>query len=532
MNDKDIKAFRALTSQADIVKVELNAIGQHLAGARRKFFQNPSDELKGEMTELEKKGVAASDRLNDIIKDMGALLKLTAEEIEDIETARETGDSPPRYSRDQLTVDQVAPTGGDVNTLLSQSFDKLLELIPASTLTTYRSLAMESPCIKRENGLLSIVKGVVPESESPQIHRFAQCVNESHFWLTNNPNYDMFAGASLVPQIARLAERLDVLSNVPGAMKRIRSLWRGTSRDVDSTIFELLVAAGCAIKGRSVEFLEPRGGKTPDLRCHDPYPIVIECKRKRVLTEYELSEERVMRSLFEKLDTYARAAGMWGMFLLELSIESKLISIDEIVSCLLQLRFAGKSGSRATWPWGTATYVESAKLVNIGGNTRMYSPFMLNEVFGWNSDLAEWDGLICRVRNFYEPVLDMAEEPVGLLWVNSSEQAIKKRSWGPMSTLNEAIEQVPPGEFGIPFVAYQEGARSAIADIRTLNLADWLKECCHPANVRVPFGRIFRLYPRPLQHGAPDFIESSISFVADYGDNILPSLFPSNVIVH
>ena len=161
----------------------------------------------------------------------------------------------------------------------------------------------------------------------------------------------------------------------------------------------------------------------------------------------------------------------------------------------------------------------------------MYSPVLLNALFAWNSDLAEWDGLVCRVGNHAESIVNIAEEPVGLLWVNSSEQAIKKRSWGPMSTLNEAIEQIPPGEFGIPFIAYQEGARSKIADMRTFNFTEWLKGCSHPANIRVPLGRIFRLYPRPLEHGAPDFIESSMSFIPDYGDDVLPGMFPSTVIV-
>ncbi|MGN4154870.1 hypothetical protein ACS0Y3_31385, partial [Burkholderia gladioli] len=404
-------------------------------------------------------------------------------------------------------------------------------LMPASTLEEYRTLESGSPWRRGTDGLLSIVKGVVPESEYPQIHRFAQGIGESRALLTNDPDYDMFAGASLIPQIARLAERLEVLSEIPGAMKRIRSLWRGPSKDVDSTMFELLVAAGCAIKGRSVEFLEPQGGKTPDLRCHDPYPLVIECKRKRVLTEYEITEERAMRELFNKLETGAREAGMWGTFSLHLSVESKTAPTDEIVARLLQMRLAGDSDKTAIESWGTAAYTESARLVEIGDQTRIYSPVMLNAIFSWNSDLAEWDGLVCRVANHAELVVDMAEEPIGLLWVNSSEQAIKKRSWGPMSTLNEAIEQIPPGEFGIPYIAYQEGARSTIADMRTFNFSEWLKGCSHPANIRVPLGRIVRLYPRPLDHGAPDFIESSMSFIPDYGDNVLPEMFPSNVIV-
>lgn len=532
LTDKDKHDFQAFVSQADAVEHELNAMLLRLAEARRSFFRNPSDEAEQKMKELEEESASLSDRFNDIFGSMGALLELTEEEREAIEAAGETGDTPPRYAREQLSASQVAPTGESLDALLAKSFDKLLGLIPTSTLNEYRALASDLRGGKGTNGILSIVKGVVPESEYPRMHRFVQCIGESHAWLTNDPGYDMFAGASLIPQVARLAERLEVLAELPGAMKRLRSLWRGPSGDVDSTMFELLVAAGCALKGRSVEFLEPRGGKTPDLRCHDPYPLVIECKRKRILTEYELAEERAMRVLFEKLDVGARKAGMWGMFSLNLSVETRAAPVDEIVAGLLQLRFAGGPGVSVAWSWGTAAFTELGRHVNIDGNTRMYSPLMLNRVFAWNSDLPEWDGIICRVGNHEELEVDAAEEPVGLLWVNGSEQAIKKRSWGPMSTLNEAFEQIPPGEFGIPFVAYQEGARSAIADMRTFSFGEWLKECRHAANIRAPFGRIFRFYPRPLEHGAPDFIESSVSFIADYGDNVLPGLFPSGVVVN
>lgn len=532
LSDDDKDAFQALATEADAAKRELDSIVLRIADSRRTFARNPLDEARRKLEEAEEEGAVVNGRLHDIVESMAALLELTEDEREAIDAAEQTGDTPSRYRREELTADQIAPTTGSVDALLARSFDRLLRLMPASVLNKYRALEPGPPWLKETKGLISIVKGVVPESEYPRIHRFAQCVVESRALLTNDPCYDMFAGASLIPQIARLAERLEVLSEIPGAMKRIRSLWHGPSKEMDSTMFELLVAAGCAVKGRSVEFLEPQGGKTPDLRCHDPYPLVIECKRKQVLTEYEITEERAMRKLFDKLDAEAREAGMWGAFSLHLSVDSRAAPVDEIVACLLQMRFAGNRCEKVNHSWGTAAYTESARLVEIGGYTRMYSPAMLNAVFAWNSDLAAWDGLVCRVGNYEESVVDMAEEPIGLLWVNGSEQAIKKRSWGPMSTLSEAIEQIPPGEFGIPYVAYQEGARSTIADMRTFNFAEWLKECSHPANIRAPFGRIVRLYPRPLGHGAPDFIESSISFVANYGDDVLPGLFPSTVIVH
>jgi len=239
-----------------------------------------------------------------------------------------------------------------------------------------------------------------------------------------------------------------------------------------------------------------------------------------------------MRELFVKLDAGARSSGMWGTFSLTLSVEAQAVPIDEIVECLLTHQPLLGSPLCRTQPWGTWEYSELPQFTPLGVRTRMYSPIMLDEVFAWNSDLSEWDGLVCRVENHVESTTDAAEKPIGLRWVNINEQAVKKRSWGPMSVLAEAIEQIPPGEFGIVFIANQEGARSAIADMRTFNFATWIKEeASHSANIRVPFGRLFRMYPRPLEHGRPDFIESSIGFVADYGDDVLPGLFPGNVIV-
>lgn len=529
LNDDDKEVFQALAAAAETAKGKMPSIMSRIANARRTFAQSPSDEAHRLLKQAEEEGAVVNGRLHDTLERMAALLELSDDDIQLIESAQRTGDSPPRYSREQLTADRIE-SDDHVDALLERTYESLLRLMPVAALDKYRTLDSGAPWLMRTSGLLSIVKGVVPESERPNVHRFAQCIGVSQALLTSDSRYDMFAGAILVPQIARLADRLEVLAEIPGAMKRVRSLWHGPSKEVDSTMFELLVAGGCAMEGRSVEFLEPQGGKTPDLRCHDPYPLVIECKRKQVLTEYEITEERAMRELFQKLESGARAVGMWGAFKLFLSVESKTAPIDEIVLRLLEMRLAG-AGQSVIGPWGEATYTESARLVNIGGNTRMYSPVMLNAIFAWNSDLAEWDGLICRVGNYTESVVNIAEEPVGLLWVNSSGQAIKKRSWGPMSTLNEAIEQIPPGDFGVPYIAYQEGARSPIADMRTFNFSDWIKGSSHPANIRVPFGRIIRLYPRPLNHGAPDLIESSMTFVPEYADNVLPTMFPSNVIV-
>lgn len=51
----------------------------------------------------------------------------------------------------------------------------------------------------------------------------------------------------------------------------------------------------------------------------------------------------------------------------------------------------------------------------------------------------------------------------------------------------------------------------------------------HRNDIRVPLVVLIRLYPRALEHGQPDLIESAMQFVASYGDDALPELFPATV---
>ncbi|MNL28582.1 hypothetical protein D3C87_1502310 [compost metagenome] len=68
-----------------------------------------------------------------------------------------------------------------------------------------------------------------------------------------------------------------------------------------------------------------------------------------------------------------------------------------------------------------------------------------------------------------------------------------------------------------------------MADRRTEGFVDWLKEATHAPNIRVPIGRLVRLYPRALGNGSPDLIESTVRFEADYCDDVLPTMFPSAI---
>ena len=93
------------------------------------------------------------------------------------------------------------------------------------------------------------------------------------------------------------------------------------------------------------------------------------------------------------------------------------------------------------------------------------------------------------------------------------------------------MKQITPGEFGIVYLAYHEGARAEIADRRVESFLSTMKdEWHHPSSIRIPISFLVRLYPRAVKDGQPDLIESVVPLCADaYGDPTLAEDFPATV---
>jgi hypothetical protein len=140
-----------------------------------------------------------------------------------------------------------------------------------------------------------------------------------------------------------------------------------------------------------------------------------------------------------------------------LTIEAEKVPIGEVVASLIRQRLVAHPERYVAYSWGSVSYEELPRRLILPAKTRAYSPNLLSFAFGWNSDLPEWDGLICRVGCPGEAWTDMVDQPIALLWSNESQQARKKRSWSPIDAFGHATSQIPPGEFGIIYVAYQEG---------------------------------------------------------------------------
>jgi hypothetical protein len=526
-DERSFNGEAALIAEAKTVGQEIDALLPHLLTARKNWFRSRNDADAQTLSALQAQADVLAARHELVLDELQRITGISEEVFQQLEKARVLGDveSPPL--RNDLTVDKVDVTN-DIDECLPTALEEMLRLIDLKWLREDDREKHRLSEIKTGEPL-SLVKGLRRQSEFPEIHRFLQTLRVAVDYIEEHPAYDHFAGALLVPQLASLGSIIAVLRQVPGVAERLSALWRGPSSGSDAVAYELLVAAACAVRGRQIEFITPTAEKSPDLRCHDPYPLVIECKRKRALSDYELTEEEAMCKLFRVLEYRARDKGVWGCFQLSLSIEASMVSIDDVVATLLRQRLAAHPERPLEYPWGTVSYHEAPRRLPLTSKTRAYSPNMLSFVFGWDSDVPTWDGLICRTELAGPTMINEVDRPIGLLWSNKSENAIARRSWSPSNMFGGAMAQIPPCESGIIYVAYQEGTRAEIADLRTEGFLDRVREWEHAASIRIPIAVLTRLYPRTLDHGTPDLIENSIRLYGHHGDMLLIEDFPTNV---
>jgi hypothetical protein len=523
--------FQELLTQIEAVRDELDGILVELVEARRKFHAHPSEQTEATLDEIQESASLLQSEYSRLVALLPAASGLSPEELERLsQPAQPARRNDGHLDRANLTADRI-PASAYVDDYLAAALERVMCLLPGGWLEEEPKEAARVSSLSGPDAFLSLTKGVRRESESPPIHRLRQTLYVARDYLNGELFYDQFAGALLVPTLTKLALQGHNLREVGGERdERLDHLWDGPSNQVDATFFELLTAAACVEKGRSVDFLPATHEKSPDLRCHDPIPLLIECKRQDALSQYELSEETLMRQFFVALRIEARKKGLCGTFQLELAIEAAQIDIADMVSRFISQRLAPNPPRKLSYPWGTVAFVPSASKVWFPEATRLYSPYMLKRLFGWESDLPAWDGICCSVDAKGEPEMDQAISPIALIWRNDSEKGLKKRSWAPINLFSKASLQIPPGEFGIVYVNYIEGARAEVANMRLDAYASRLREFEHSDKIRIPISLLVRLYPRTLGHGQPDLIESSVQYLSGlYGDKELFDFFPSMI---
>jgi hypothetical protein len=332
--------------------------------------------------------------------------------------------------------------------------------------------------------------------------RLARMLLLGDAFLERRSDFDHFQGASLIPELAALGlatEALPVLG--AEARKKFDALASRTDSQMAQDVYELLVGAAFVRMGKRTEMLRPgaeEGPRYPDLRVHDQgVPLVAECKRRFDLNAFELREIEAATRLFGELRREPWAAGLAGT--LEVTFTRPLSAVDvaAFVECARDARHAP-----ASRPWGDARYVP---IDDVGALVRRAVPSALDAAFGWPEEPLDWDGLVCVGMDQRDP-----STPFALKWRTVLEPIPPAQARGVGSLIAEGTMQVPYGEMGVLYVAYEEGAPIRLADARTKHLQETCDKFWHEGGVVIPLVVVDRLYPRAVGDGRVDFVESAV----------------------
>ena len=426
-----------------------------------------------------------------------------------------------RWYRKDLTT-RTVPQSLDIDEILPSALENLLSQVSASWLAHQHSLVNDEQRRAVLQPLLLCGRERWPMG-LPALHRFANYLVVAGDHIRKEPLLDTYTAARAIPQICSLGLSLEILKEVKGADYKLRDLCRAPSAETESRIFELLVAAAFARMGHDVAFIkETAQNKTPDLRLNDsPVPTVIECKRRQPLNDYEKREFSVIRDVFALLCTERKETGLVG----ELAIDFKQEIVNLSPSCIVEsIRDVTNTLSlyaTKECEWGTIN-LRPAEVSQEFERTRLYSPEFLERVFGTDLEMDEFDGICAVVDNDRVPEVERAELPLLLKWTSNSPAALARKLQSIKNLWVEAADQIPTGEMGLIYLAYEEGHRPSLADART----DAIRELANTIYfkrraIAVPMTVVSRLYPNVVHEGRPDFIESTIPMAEAGWDNFV-----------
>lgn len=472
-----------------------------------------SPETKGPGPEVQQglqKLAEANERFGAALTAYQDAVGISEDEIRQIEAAMVPA-SDELWWRSQI--EEMAPTT-TFDALAPAAIRALLAVVPQAWLSKQRTACRLGAGFL--NNPLNIVGGVrLAQHAFEEPHYYAHMLCAADDYLRQRDDADFFMAARSLPELSVLGSRLPLVERLGNeAVRRFKSLSRGSGDGVLSTIYELIVGTAFIRNGRVVSMLASQPPeKTPDLRVDGMgAPTVVECKRQADLGDYERAEGLKIGTLFSALEAVRRERGLHGA--LELEFEDEVATLDPaaFLDSIQDLLSQDSDAPFRRMAWGSAAY----KRLPLSGDfreTRLYAPNFLSQVFDWPETGCEWDGLVCAVEPPAGVRVRSFKVPFCIKWRSVGTVAVSRKVRDITRLWAEATEQVPHGEVGLIYIAYNDGQRAALADAKTRGIDS--RDRHYDWSIRIPVTVVSRLYSRALGVGVPDFIEAALPGAAE-----------------
>ena len=417
---------------------------------------------------------------------------------------------PSRWWREDLNTEMIAPTGR-IEDELDRGLRHLVDRLPAEW---WR----EQNCISARGGVAHLREPVMLYGgmrifrEEPALHRYARGLMLANSVLHGKRDIDVYTASILVPMIAALAGRFEALSNINGGLRKLGELPFAPSEEVESRLYELATAARCAVMGRNVEILFPQGNVSPDFRIHDlPVPAVVECKMQSRLSA---SESRELACLSEAWDTFLqdyRGRALFGDLQILFTVAPEQVGVAQIVHAARSLYSRVVPYGEVIVDWGHVAFNSLEPAVELNPAALLYGPRFLRDVFGFRGHTGEFDGICGVIANDHYLSIGRASLPFCMKWRTDERAAVERKARHLTQLMLEAIDQIPIGEAGLIYIAYEDTHRAEITDLRTKRIMDTVETFFFKRRGVMPLQFIVnRLHPQALEDGKPDLIESAV----------------------
>lgn len=441
-----------------------------------------------------------------------------------------TLDEPARWWKKDLGNADV-PIMGWIEDSLQADLEQLIDRLPPSWWRMQQKLR-EAASYARLHESIALYGGVSGNSSAQQVHRYAYALMLARDLMEKWEQYDIYEGALLVPFIGALCTLLEPLREVKGGYEKLDQLRRAPSEEVDSRLYEIIVAARCASLGREVEFLDTGTNPTPDLRIHDiGFPAVVECKMQSRLSNHERQEFETVQRAFSALIIRREHLGLVGTLTITSNRRLEEVGDAALIEAAMRCTSGINPYRTIEEDWGLVSFAPLEPSLELAGPTRIYSPEFLEQVFDWSLENAQYDGICAIVKNNQTRMVGRAELPFCLRWAVEHEGALTRKARLLASNLSEAFSQIPVGEAGLVYLAYEETHRTPVADHRTQRFLDMIAEWkVRKRGINPQLIVLNRLYPIPLHDGRPNLIESAIPS-GFTGENVWAGIMPMMVFI-
>ena len=272
---------------------------------------------------------------------------------------------------------------------------------------------------------------------------------------------DLGLAARTIPKILRIAESLDILKQLKGFEKKILLMLKKNNRDIDSTLYEILVACTYLRNGaRDIIFISDEDrNKHPDLQVEYNGILFVECKRKKKESDYSRKEREEWYYQYLPVQDYLEKNKISLVIKCTFHNEIHTYEKDYLYYLFLDNYDFLKNGNVINNAEITLeTYIPDFKSVNSKDETiwKVYTPYFTSRIFKHYDNLyGVTSAYAAKERDqIYDHVSNIIYACAGL-WYCDSPDAIKHRSISFKRHISDAVSQIPQDQNGAIHICFE-----------------------------------------------------------------------------